>query len=313
MPRGAAVPQSGRRSRVLFDCEARPQTWGAVGILLAPGTCMVGDGSLSVVSTAGFVMAGDWIKMRSDLAEDPSVIGIAAKVGIDEFAVVGRLHHLWAWVDCQSRDGHADGVTHSWIDRKVQCPGFALAMQAVGWLIVDETGMQIPNFERHNGKTAKTRALSANRQQNRRASVTHPVAESVTQLNTNESRSPRDICVTREEKRREEKKEQKQKLTPSASPTADAKMPDLPEWVNGEAWEGFAAMRRRERHPLTPRAAKLVLNELTRLRDTGQDANAVLDQSTRQGWRDVYPLKPSQQSGRPQNRPEPPDYLAGAV
>ena len=50
-------------------------------------------------------------------------------------------------------------------------------------------------------------------------------------------------------------------------------------------------MRRHERHSLTPRAAKLVLAELGRLRDAGADPGAVLDQSTRQGWRDVFPLR----------------------
>ena len=35
-------------------------------------------------------VAGDWIPMRTDLAEDPAVIAIAAATDLDEFAVVGR-------------------------------------------------------------------------------------------------------------------------------------------------------------------------------------------------------------------------------
>ena len=50
-------------------------------------------------------------------------------------------------------------------------------------------------------------------------------------------------------------------------------------------------MRRHERHSLTPRAARLVLAELGKLRAAGQDPGAVLDQSTRNGWRDVFPLR----------------------
>lgn len=34
-------------------------------------------------------MAGDWIKMRVDLRDDPDVIGIAAATGLDEDTVVG--------------------------------------------------------------------------------------------------------------------------------------------------------------------------------------------------------------------------------
>lgn len=147
-------------------------------------------------------MAGDWIKMRNDLSEDPAVIEIAARLGVDEFAIVGRLQCLWAWADGQSRDGHARGVTAAWIDRKVQRDGFAQTMCDVGWLTIDEEGVTFPNFERHNGETAKTRALGANRQKKKRAGnavVTEPAEQT--------SRNERDKSVTREEKRREEKKE----------------------------------------------------------------------------------------------------------
>lgn len=144
-------------------------------------------------------MAGDWIKMRNDLADDPAVIGIAARLGIDEFAVVGRLQYLWAWVDSQSRDGHAAGVTGAWLDRKVQRDGFAQAMVDVAWLVVTPDGIEIPNFDRHNGETAKTRALGTKRKQKQRASVTD-VPQPAGQV----SRTQRDKSETREEKRREE-------------------------------------------------------------------------------------------------------------
>lgn len=144
-------------------------------------------------------MAGDWIKMRVALAEDPAVIGIAARVGIDEFAVVGRLHALWSWADSQSRDGHASGVTASWINRKLQCDKFAEAMAAVKWLIITDTGITFPNFENHNGDTAKSRALGKNRQQKHRSSQNND------DVVTEPSRNKRDKNVTREEKRRDKK------------------------------------------------------------------------------------------------------------
>lgn len=143
-------------------------------------------------------MAGDWIKMRCDLAEDPSVIGIAAAVGLDEFAVVGRLQFLWAWADRQSRDGHATSVTYAWVDRRVQCDGFAEAMENAGWLQRTDTGVFFPNFERHNGKTAKTRALGTDRKKKQR-SDDDPEPQSGRSL----SRTERDKSVTREEKRRD--------------------------------------------------------------------------------------------------------------
>lgn len=133
-------------------------------------------------------MAGDWIKMRMDLPEDPAVIRLSEAVSIDPYGVVGRLHKLWSWADRQSRDGHAVGVTEKWIDRYVECDGFAKAMCEAGWLMFENGGISFPNFDRHNGKTAKTRALAADRQRNARV--------------TDTSRSERDKSVTREEKRR---------------------------------------------------------------------------------------------------------------
>ena len=133
-------------------------------------------------------MAGDWIKMRNDLAEDPAVIGIGEKTDLDGYGVVGRLHKLWSWADRQSRDGNAPSVTEKWIDRYVERDGFARAMSDAGWLEIKSIGISFPNFDRHNGKSAKSRALAADRQRNARITQT--------------SRNDRDKSVTREEKRR---------------------------------------------------------------------------------------------------------------
>lgn len=44
-----------------------------------------------------------------------------------------------------------------------------------------------------------------------------------------------------------------------------------------------------KRIPFTGRAAMLVLKELYALKAAGHDPNACLDQSTVNGWRDVFP------------------------
>lgn len=141
-------------------------------------------------------MAGDWIKMRTALADDPAVIAMADRLGLDEFSVVGRLHHLWSWADSQSRDGHAAGVTVRWLNRYVQCDGFAEALAHVGWLIIDGEGIRFPNFDRHNGESAKARGLAKNRKEKQRAKVTDEAGQM--------SRNERDNGVTREEKSKEQ-------------------------------------------------------------------------------------------------------------
>lgn len=72
---------------------------------------------------------------------------------------------------------------------------------------------------------------------------------------------------------------------------AQEQLPDPPSWLDREAWDGFVAMRVKIKHPMTHRAAVLVLRELERFRADRLDANEALDQSTRNNWRDVYPPK----------------------
>jgi hypothetical protein len=108
-------------------------------------------------------MAGDWIAIRCDLATEPEVIAIADATGLDEFAVVGRLHRLWSWANRHTTDGNARSVTFSWIDRYLQHDGFAQAMRSAGWLEMSTEGVTIPHFDRFNSQSGKQRLLTAKR------------------------------------------------------------------------------------------------------------------------------------------------------
>lgn len=89
-----------------------------------------------------------------------------------------------------------------------------------------------------------------------------------------------------------------------ATPASDSAPtpPDDPAWLPAESWAGYLAMRKAKQRkaPFTPRARALVLAELERLKAQGQDIAAVLDQSVRNGWTDVYALKaPMRANGAP--------------
>lgn len=149
-------------------------------------------------------MAGDWIKMRVDLRDDPDVIGIAAATGLDEDTVVGKLHRIWSWADQQTANGNAHSVTRKWLDRYIGVTGFAEAMEKVGWLTVMDDGIQIPDFDTHNGQSGKRRALTAKRVAKKRSAKCN--APSVT------SALP--------EKRREEKNKEDKNTTCSSTDVA---------------------------------------------------------------------------------------------
>ncbi len=113
-------------------------------------------------------MAGDWIKMRSNICTDPDVVDIAERVSLDEFGVVGRLQALWAWADQHSCDGILPRATSAFVDRLTACPGFAEAMRQVGWLEGRDSALRLPNWDRHNGNSAKTRAMETRKKQRQR-------------------------------------------------------------------------------------------------------------------------------------------------
>lgn len=163
-------------------------------------------------------MAGDWIKVETVTPDKPELVRMAKVLGIDQDAVFGKLFRVWAWADQNiiTPDDDTDdfgnavsvtsGVSETFLDRLTFCPGFASAMQSVGWVIATEDGIELPNFTRHNGKSAKTRALTAKRVASHKEK---------TNAKGNDKVTPQALAnaLPREEKRTEEKKEQKKKST----------------------------------------------------------------------------------------------------
>jgi hypothetical protein len=118
-------------------------------------------------------LAGDWIKFELATIDKPEVLQMADLLEVSADDVVGKLLRVWGWFDQRSINGDAGGVTGvtlmKFIDRHVGRQGFAACMKKVGWLTDDG----LPNFDRHNGETAKNRALTKKRMKRmRNADVT---------------------------------------------------------------------------------------------------------------------------------------------
>ncbi len=153
-------------------------------------------------------MAGDWIKMRSNLDTSPRVIELAGVLNLPELHVVGLLWKVWSWADTHTLDGNAIRVTDVTLDRLTGVTGFASALRGVGWLEGNEGSISFPRFTEHNGKTAKNRAETAVRV------AKHRNAKPVTSV----TQKPLP------EKRREEKN--------TTTPTPSSKN-DIPEVLSG--------------------------------------------------------------------------------
>jgi hypothetical protein len=128
-------------------------------------------------------MAGDWIKVQHALPDKPEVVQMASLLGIDQDSVTGKLIRLWIWADQQTTDGNALTVTDSFLDRVTFAPGFGTALRTVGWLTGEDGELCLPNFDRHNGTTAKTRANGLKRVQASRSRNAATVTKSLQERN----------------------------------------------------------------------------------------------------------------------------------
>ncbi len=114
-------------------------------------------------------MAGDWIKFELTTLDKPEVCQIADLADIDPDAVVGKLMRVWGWFDQQTEKGNAPSVSKKLLDRLVGVTGFCEHMKSVDWMLEAEGVISLPHFDRHNGKTAKNRLLTAKRVANHKA------------------------------------------------------------------------------------------------------------------------------------------------
>ena len=172
-------------------------------------------------------MAGDWIKMRTGLLNDPKAKALADAWERSErfehdwsagalgecyvarnalrFAVTGALHAVWSSVNEHGNDGFVSGAKLDWINDIVGIGDFAGAMKSVGWVEETKGGLSFPKFDRNNTCGAerqkryrenKKRTSDASRNDN--ASVTRSATGDVTGDSA---------LRPREEKRREEVRE----------------------------------------------------------------------------------------------------------
>ena len=170
-------------------------------------------------------MAGDWIKMRTDLYRDPKVCAIADLLMNQEGELaayvnqncqrsmtvtrnvmrnmtVGALVSVWGVMRLRGKRVNDDLVCRAmsvWvIDDLSELPGFGSALESVGWVLADESGIVFPNFfcEYNVDPNEDAKAKNAERQRRHREKMKQ------------ESNVTQDVTVTPKsntEKRREEK------------------------------------------------------------------------------------------------------------
>lgn len=196
-------------------------------------------------------MAGDWLKFEINTPEKREVLAMTVELGYDDpDLTVGKLLRVWRWFDQHTVDGNALNVTPALFDRLIGVTGITNSMAKVGWLVVNEHGLTLPNFERHNGKTAKARVLTAVRvaKYKDKEKSNDPIVSS---------------ALPREEKRRED-------------------ITTTPEGVSESVFKDFVKLRKGLKAPVTDTAIKGLQREAGKANMT---LESVMELCCKNGWR----------------------------
>lgn len=104
-----------------------------------------------------------WIKVEQSLHEKTEVFQMATELHMSRPATIGHLIIFWSWADKNTADGTLV-ATREIIDC-LTTEGFSNALINAGWLDFTDDGTiaHIPNYDRHNGSSAKGRAMTADR------------------------------------------------------------------------------------------------------------------------------------------------------
>ena len=105
-----------------------------------------------------------WVKRTKGLSSKREILIMANFLAVDRRMVAGVFMDWIDWADEETTDGFIDGMTVDQIDTVVNYENFGRALLLVDWIKEDNRGLYIVNFDRHNGESAKKRALDQRRQ-----------------------------------------------------------------------------------------------------------------------------------------------------
>lgn len=188
-------------------------------------------------------MAGDWIKMRGNLWDDPRVSKLCDLCDCGEAQIVGALYWLWASADQHTEDGVMPGLSLRQIDRKTGVAGFGAALCEIGWLADHPEGVRIIKFEEHNGSSAKRRASEAQR----KANVRNVSASDADKTQTDAGQeAPKSGQVAELEKEKSTSS-----LRSEVEPRKRVAPIPPPEDVDAQVWDDWLSLRRAKKAPVT--------------------------------------------------------------
>lgn len=108
--------------------------------------------------------SANWMKVQKHTPDKPEIRHIARRCGCGLGDAFLAWFKVYTYFDETTADGSIAFFAPEDVDDIGGLPGLGKAMTDVGWLIFDSSGCTIVNWDRHNGTSAKRRAVEAERQ-----------------------------------------------------------------------------------------------------------------------------------------------------
>jgi len=77
----------------------------------------------------------------------------------------------------------------------------------------------------------------------------------------------------------------------------------LPDWINNNTWNDFLEVRKNLKATPTLKAKQLLVKDLENYKAAGDDPNEVINQSIKNSWKGLFPLKDGRKDGIHKNNP----------
>ena len=105
-----------------------------------------------------------WIKIETHTPDKTEVRHIARLCRCTKAEAFLAFFRVFVWLDEETEDGHVDFFTTADADEIGGLAGLGSALEAVGWIAFSASGAVVSNWDRHNGESAKKRAMKSERQ-----------------------------------------------------------------------------------------------------------------------------------------------------
>jgi len=116
----------------------------------------------------------NWIKVDVDTPSKDAIYNIMDDCQCSQADAFLAWFNVYVWFDSVTADGTINATAKD-IDQRAGIPGVAESLCRSGWIALRGHKCVIANWAEHNGKSAKARALHANRMANYRYRKGHTI------------------------------------------------------------------------------------------------------------------------------------------